>query len=49
MDGPVTTVRGHTWVKLTGPRGLTFMAKGKRGQHGRCRGGDRLRQAAVHR
>ena len=32
MDGPVTTVRGHTWVKLTGPRGLTFMAKGKRGQ-----------------
>ena len=32
MDGPVTTVRGHTWVKLTGPRGLTFMAKEKRGQ-----------------
>ena len=32
IDGPVTTVRGHTWLKLTGPRGLTFMAKEKRGQ-----------------
>lgn len=31
-DGPVTVVRGHTWVKPTGPRGLTFMDKGKRGQ-----------------
>jgi len=32
IDGPVTTVCGHTWVKLRGPRGLTFMAKEKRGQ-----------------
>ncbi len=32
IDEPVTTVRGHTWVKVSGPRGLTFMAKGQRGQ-----------------
>jgi len=32
VDGPVTTVRGHTYVRVTGPRGLTFMDKGKRGR-----------------
>lgn len=32
LDGPVTTVRGHTFLKLAGPRGLTFIDKNKRGQ-----------------
>ncbi len=32
LDGPVSTVRGHTFVKVSGPRGLTFIDKSKRGQ-----------------
>ncbi len=32
IDGPVTTVRGHTYLNVTGPRGLTFIDKHKRGQ-----------------
>ncbi len=49
IDGPVTTVRGHTYLNVTGPRGLTFIDKHKRGQCCRRRRGDRLRQASLHR
>lgn len=31
IDSPVTTLRAHTVVRLTGPRGLTFIDKAKRG------------------
>ena len=31
IDSAVTVVRGHTWLRPAGGRGLTFMDKGKRG------------------